>query len=370
MTTPTTIRSGPSPVASRLLGLGTYRPRRTVTNAEICTAIRSSDEWIHSRSGIRQRRFAAADETLAMMAAMAGRRALQHAQTRPTDLDLVIVASMSNLVQTPPVAAAVTVALGAAHAAALDVSAACAGFCHALAIAADTIRAGNARHVLVVGSERMTDIVDATDRDVAFMFADGAGAVVVGRSPTEGIGPVVRGADHSSLDALRMNTSWDQFRADPSLPPPAMKMDGRRVYRWAMTTVPAAGQLALDKAGVTPDQLTAFIPHQANLRMIEALAERLKLPAHVAIGRDVQDSGNTSAASIPLAMERLLTTRQAPAGGAALLIGFGAGLNYAGQVVLLPPVPPATAERAATGTPAQAGTSRRLPPTAAGRKDR
>jgi 3-oxoacyl-(acyl-carrier-protein) synthase III len=324
---------------SSILGVGAYRPRREVPNSEVCTWMRSTPEWIETRSGIRSRRFAGEDESLHAMGVSAARLALSNARIRADQLDCVVVASMSNLVQTPPLAIAVASKLGAVNSAGFDISAACAGFCHALAIASDTVCNGGASYVLVVGVERMTDVVDRTDRGVAFMFADGAGAVVVGRSAESGIGPVVRGADGNSLDALRMSTSWAQFRANPTIEPPVMKMDGRRVFRWSIHAAAEAAKLALERAGVTVDQLSAFIPHQANLRIIEVLAGRLELPPHVAIARDVTETGNTSAASIPLAMEQLLASGAAPPGGAALLIGFGAGLNYAGQVVALPPAP-------------------------------
>lgn len=340
-------RLGSNPTGhSRITGLGTYRPRRVVFNREVCARIDSSEEWIETRSGIRTRRFAAPDETLCAMASAAGRRALGHAGIDSEQLDCLILASMSHLVQTPPLAIAVAHELGAVNTAAFDLSAACAGFCHALAVASDMVRAGDARHVLVIGAERMTDIVDPGDRNTAFMFADGAGAVVVGPSAQPGIGPVVRGADGAFLDALRMNTSWAAFRDDPALDRPMMKMDGRRVFRWAVDRVVEAGRRALKDAGVSVDDLVAFVPHQANARMIDVLADRLALPEHVVVARDVVTAGNTSAASIPLAMERLLCDGEVPSGGPALLIGFGAGLNYAGQVVLLPDAPadPAPAE--------------------------
>ncbi|MFH9677344.1 beta-ketoacyl-ACP synthase 3 [Streptomyces sp. NPDC017405] len=334
-------RLGSNPTGhSRITGVGAYRPRRVVSNREVCALIDSSEEWIETRSGIRTRRFAAEDETLRAMAAAAGRRALTHAGIDSAQLDCVVVASMSHLVQTPPLAVAVAHELRAVDSAAFDLSAACAGFCHALAVASDMVRAGDARHVLVIGAERMTDMVDPRDRNTAFMFADGAGAVVVGPSAVPGIGPVARGADGAFLDALRMNTSWAAFRDDPTLDRPMMKMDGRRVFRWAVDRVVEAGRRALKDAGVSAGDLVAFIPHQANARMIDVLADRLALPEHVAVARDVVTAGNTSAASIPLAMERLLVDGEAPAGGPALLIGFGAGLNYAGQVVLLPDAPP------------------------------
>jgi 3-oxoacyl-(acyl-carrier-protein) synthase III len=324
------------PAYGRIMAVGTYRPLRRVSNREVCGRIDSTEEWIESRSGIRSRRFAGPQETLCAMAVAAGREVLSRAGLAPDAVDCVVVASMSNLVQTPPLAVVVAHELGATAAGAFDLSAACAGFCHALAVADDMVRAGSARHVLVIGAERMTDIVDPHDRTISFMFADGAGAAVVGVSPRSGIGPAVRVSDGGCREALRMNTTWDRFRADPSLPYPAMKMDGRRVFRWAVEQVVPAARRALADAGVTLADLVAFIPHQANLRMIEVMVDRLGLPGHVAVARDVIDAGNTSAASIPLAMARLLEEGAAPSGGPALLVGFGAGLNLAGQVVLLP----------------------------------
>jgi 3-oxoacyl-(acyl-carrier-protein) synthase III len=321
---------------SRLLGLGTYRPRRAVPNTEVCERIDSTPEWIETRSGITSRRFADADETLVVMAAAAGGKALADAGVTADDVDCVVLASMSNLVQTPPLSVAVAHELGATRSAGFDVSGACAGFCHAVAVAGDMVGTGNADHVLVIGVERMTDIVDPADRGIAFLFADGAGAVLVGPSATPGIGPVVRGADGESLHALRMTTSWRDFRADPALDPPMMKMDGRRVFRWAVDTVVPACRKMIEEAGLTPADLAAFVPHQANLRMTEVMADRLSLPGSVVVARDVITSGNTSAASIPLALEPLLASGAVAGGEPALLVGFGAGLNFAGQVVLVP----------------------------------
>lgn len=315
---------------SRILGVGAYRPRRVVDNAELCRRIDSTEEWIETRSGIRTRHFAEPDETLALMATEAAAKALAQAGLTAPQVDCLIVASMSNVLQTPPLAMTVAHRLGARGAAAFDLSAACAGFCHALAVAADTVAAGGAGHVLVVGAERMTDIVEPHDRTIAFLFADGAGAVVVGPSAEPGIGPVVRGADGSQADAIRMDGAWGAAGR------PYMRMDGRRVFRWAVGHVPPAGRAALAAAGVTLGELAAFVPHQANLRMTEVMADRLGLEAGTVVADDVVHSGNTSAASVPLALERLAEQGKVRSGDAALLIGFGAGLNYAGQVVLLP----------------------------------
>ena len=316
---------------SRILGVGGYRPRRVVGNKEICEVIDSSEEWIETRSGIRERRFAADDETLLVMAAAAARKALDQAGVSAADLDLVLVASMSNLVQTPALAVEVARELGAAGAAALDISGACAGFCHALALASDALRAGSARRVLVIGAERMTDIVEPTDRTSAFLFADGAGAAVVGTARDPGVGPLIRRADGVHSDALRMTGAWADERQRPW-----MRMDGRRVFRWAAEEVTTAAAEALRAAGVPADRLGAFVPHQANLRMIELMAQRLGLTPRTVVARDIVHTGNTSAASIPLALEALLAEGAVTSGDTALLVGFGAGLNYAAQTVVLP----------------------------------
>jgi 3-oxoacyl-(acyl-carrier-protein) synthase III len=328
----------------RIIGLGAYRPRRVVGNDEVAARIGSTAEWIESRSGIVSRRYAADDETLPVMAAGAAEDALKHAGITSGQLDCVVAASTSNLVQIPPLAVAVGAAIGALNASAFDVSAACAGFCHALAVAGDMVCAGDAEHVLVVGVERMTDITDFDDPNTAFMFGDGAGAVVVGPSTEPGIGPTVRGADIDSLHALRMSSSWAEYAADRTLAPPTIRMDGRRVFRWAVENVVPASQEAMRRAGVTVDELTAFIPHQANRRMLQVLTDRLGLPEGVAVASDITTAGNTSAASIPLGMDQLLRSGAVAGGGPALLVGFGAGLNYAGQVVLLPPAPAAGVE--------------------------
>lgn len=325
-----------TPTGSRILGVGGYRPNRIVDNREICARIDSTVEWIESRSGIRRRRFAGTDETLCAMAVLAAHCALDHAAIGAADVDCIVVASMSNLVQTPPLAVLVADELGAAHAGAFDVSGACAGFCHALAVASDTVRSGNARHVLVIGTERMTDIIDPADRSVAFMFADGAGAALVGEAADTGIGPTVRWADGSCRSALSMSSSWSALRADPTLPAPVMRMDGQRVFRWVLDNAVAVARRAMAAAGIGVGELAAFIPHQTNVRMIEVLADLLDLPNHVVAARDVVEAGNTSAASVPLAMTQLLATQPNLVGRPALLVGFGAGLNCASQVALLP----------------------------------
>ncbi|MBA2444624.1 MAG: ketoacyl-ACP synthase III [Nocardioidaceae bacterium] len=321
---------------TRILGMGSYRPSRVVPNSEIVDAIQSTEEWIRTRSGIIERRFAEDHETVQMMSVESSRKALAHADIDPAQIDCIVVATVSHLMQTPAVATLIADELGSTPAAAFDISAACAGFCHGVSLASDMVRGGSAKYVLAIGVERLSDITDPTDRGTAFIFADGAGAAVIGPSEVEGIGPVVWGADGSKYDFIRQQQSWaDVLKMEkPSMP--HLRMDGNPVFRWASFEMAKIASEALDRAGVTVDDLDVFVPHQANMRIIDAMARTLKLPDRVVIARDVAYQGNTSAASIPLAADALLRSGEAKSGDLALFIAFGAGLAYAAQVVTLP----------------------------------
>ncbi|MFE6649897.1 beta-ketoacyl-ACP synthase III [Nocardioides sp. NPDC057772] len=318
---------------ARILGVGGYRPSRVIPNSEIVDLIDSSDEWIRTRSGIVERRWANDEETVQMMSVAASRKALDQAKISIDQIDCVIVATVSHMRQTPAVAALIADELGANNPAAFDVSAACAGFCHGIAMANDFIRGGSARHVLVIGVERLSDITNPHDRGTAFIFADGAGAAVVGPSEEPGIGPVVWG---SSGDKAELIQTPDWFEANEAKETPWLTMEGNPVFRWASFAMAKVGQEALEKAGITADELDCFVPHQANMRIVDALARSMKLPETVKIARDIATMGNTSAASVPLALERMIEEGQAQSGDTALLIAFGAGLVYAAQVVVLP----------------------------------
>ena len=320
---------------ARILGVGAYRPARIVTNEEICERIDSSDEWIRERSGIITRRFAAEDESVVDMCLAAAGKALAQSGISPEQVDAVLVATVTHPLQTPSAAADVAHRLGTVGAAAFDVSAACAGFSYGVGMANDMVRGGSARHVVVIGCEKLSDFTDSYDRSTAFIFGDGAGAVVIGPSDEPGIGPTLWGSDGSQYDAITQRASWIDVR-DHQIDFPMLTMQGQKVFRWAVWQMAPVAQRALEAAGVTPDELGAFIPHQANMRIIDAMIKALKLPPHVPVARDIADMGNTSAASIPLAMERMLESGQARSGDTALLIGFGAGLVYAAQVVILP----------------------------------
>ena len=325
-------RSGAA--ATAMLGLGVYRPERVVTNAEVCEVLDSNDEWIQTRSGIRTRRYADAEETLVEMATRAARAALEAAGVAADDLGAVILATSTHAQHTPAAAPIVADRLGS-RAASFDVSAGCAGFCHALSVGSDLVRGGNARHVLVIGVEKLSLFLDPTDRGTAFIFADGAGAVVVGPADEAGIGPVAWGSDGSQSHVITQEPGCRDSDADH---PMVVRMEGTAVFRWAPFAMADVAREAVDGAGLTMSDLDAFIPHQANLRITETLARNLKLPDGIAIARDVRDAGNTSAASVPLAIEAMVRNGEAKAGDTALLIAFGAGLSYASQVVTVPPV--------------------------------
>jgi 3-oxoacyl-[acyl-carrier-protein] synthase-3 len=321
---------------SAILGLGAYRPSRVVPNAEVVEAIDSSDEWIRQRSGIRQRRWAAPEETVQMMSVAASRDALAAAGIEPAQVDCVIVATVSHLLQTPAVATMVAHELGTERAAAFDISAACAGFCHGVALASDMVRGGTAKHVLVIGVERLSDLTDRGDRGTAFLFADGAGAAVVGPSDEQGIGPVVWGSDGEQAHLIRQKEDWRDVLEQETPAMPHLVMQGNPVFRWASFEMAKIGQQTLDRTGISVDDLDVFVPHQANMRIIDAMARSMKLPERVQIARDIAEQGNTSAASIPLALSRMLEEGTAKSGDTALLIAFGAGLAYAAQVVKVP----------------------------------
>ncbi|MFC4493119.1 ketoacyl-ACP synthase III [Streptomyces ovatisporus] len=321
---------------SRILGVGGYRPTRIVPNEEILKHIDSSDEWIRSRSGIASRHWAGPDETVAEMSLHAAGKAVADAGITPQQVGAVIISTVSHFKQTPSIATEITDRMGAGKAAAFDINAGCAGFGYGLTLAKGLIADGSAEYVVVVGAERLSDLTDLTDRSTAFLFGDGAGAVVVGPASEPGIGPSIWGSEGDKADVISQTVSWDAYRDGEVEKFPAIRQEGQAVFRWAVYEMAKVAQQALDAAGIAPADLDVFIPHQANMRIIDSMVKALKLPEHVTVARDVETTGNTSAASIPLAMERLLATGQAKSGDTALVIGFGAGLVYAATVVTLP----------------------------------
>jgi beta-ketoacyl-[acyl-carrier-protein] synthase III len=326
--------SGPTSVG--LLSVGAYRPERVVTNEELCKNIDSSDEWIYSRTGIKTRRFAAREESAASMAIEAGHKAIAGASLTASDIDGVIVATSTHFLQTPACAPEVAAGLGATGVPAFDISAGCAGFGYAIGIAGDMIRGGGAAKLLVIGSEKLSPTIDMQDRSNCFIFADGAAGVVVGETPVQGIGPTVWGSDGEQATAIRQDIDWIAYMDNPTGPRPFLRLEGSAVFRWAAFEMGKVGRQAMDAAGIRPAEIDVFIPHQANSRINEVLAKNLELRPDAIIANDIEHTGNTSAASIPLAMADLLATGAAKAGDLALLIGYGAGLSYAAQVVVMP----------------------------------
>lgn len=323
------------PEFTRMLAFGAARGDLSVSNDDIVGPINSSDEWIQQRTGIVTRRRASKQILAVDLATDAAREAIEKSGIAPADIDLVIIATISNVQQTPSMSAVVADRVGANPAAAYDVNAACAGYAYAIAQADALIRSGAAHYALVVGAEKLSDVVDPTDRSISFLLGDGAGATVIGPSETPGIAPTVWGSDGSRADAVGMNATLTQFR-DGEAEWPTLRQEGQTVFRWAVWDMAKVARRALEVAGITAADLAAFIPHQANMRIVDEFAKQLKLPSTVIIARDIETTGNTSAASIPLATHRLLQGHPELSGGLALQIGFGAGLVYGAQVVVLP----------------------------------
>ncbi|MGK5684826.1 beta-ketoacyl-ACP synthase III [Actinoplanes sp. URMC 104] len=312
---------------SRILAMGHYQPSRIVTNDDLAATIDTNDEWIKSRVGIAERRVADS-ESVADMSTYAAEKALAASGLTAADIDLVTVATCSSIDRCPNVATRVAARLGITAPAAYDVNTACSGFSYALATADHAIRAGASRNALVIGAEKLSDVTDWTDRTTAVLFGDGAGAAIVtgvadGEQP--GIGPVLWGSAPDKGDALRIE-GWQ----------PYIEQDGQTVFRWATTALAPFALETCEKAGVKPSELAAFVPHQANTRIIDGIVKRLGLGSDVVVAKDIVHSGNTSAASVPLALSKLVERREVPSGAPVLLFGFGGGLTYAGQVIRCP----------------------------------
>ena len=334
MTTATLTQSQGSQF-TRIYSYGAARGDLIVPNSELIGPIDSSDEWIQQRTGIITRTRASAGVSAIDLATEAATEAIEKSGVPADQIDLVIIATISNVQQTPSMATVVADRVGANPAAAYDANAACAGFSYAVTQADALIRSGAAHYALVIGAEKLSDVVDPADRSISFLLGDGAGAVVIGPSNTPGIAAPVWGSDGSKADAVGMNATLTQFR-DGEAPWPTLRQEGQTVFRWAVWDMAKVAKKALEVAGITSADLAAFIPHQANMRIIDEFAKQLKLPESVVVARDVARTGNTSAASIPLATHALLQEHPELSGGLALQIGFGAGLAFGAQVVVLP----------------------------------
>jgi len=323
----TALRIAPGVPGTRILGIGSAQPERVVTNDDLSKIMDTNDEWIRERVGIAERRFAGEKDTVVSMAVEAGSKAIAAAGLTPSDLDTVIVANCTATAPIPNAAAQVADLIGIKAAGGFDLNAACAGFCYALGIGSDLVRSGSSQRTLVIGSEKLTDVVDPVDRSTAIIFADGAGAAVIGPSDEPGIGPVAWGTAGDLVDMIGMTEQQYIYQ------------EGQSVFRWATTKIAPIAMQALDLAGMKPSDIDVLIPHQANLRIVEAIAKKLRKEGareDMVVADDIVTSGNTSSASIPMAMDHMRAAGRIHSGDVALLIGFGAGLSYAGQVVVCP----------------------------------
>ncbi|MBI1758360.1 MAG: ketoacyl-ACP synthase III [Actinobacteria bacterium] len=320
----TALGSTSGPAGSRVIAFGHYQPANVVTNDDLAQRVDTNDAWIRDRVGIVERRIAGPEESLIDLATQAADKALAASGLAASDIDLVVVATCTMPTPIPNAAARVATRIGARGAAAFDLNTACSGFSYALSTVDSLIRTGTARYALVIGAEKLSDWIDWTDRSTCIIFADGAGAAVVGPADTPGIGPVVWGSDGEKADliAIKDRTSF-------------ITQDGQPVFRWATGEVAPLAAEACARAGVDPTELAAFVPHQANLRIIESIARRLGVSIDK-VARDIVTAGNTSSASIPMALSRMIERGEIPSGAPVLLFGFGAGLTYAGQVITCP----------------------------------
>ncbi|MET8123648.1 beta-ketoacyl-ACP synthase III [Micromonospora sp. NPDC005189] len=310
-----------------ITGLGAYRPSRLITNEEIAEEAGVTPEWIEERTGIRSRYRSGPEESVTMMAAEAGGKALAMANVDPAEVDLVILASATKKDRIPGGAPEVASRIGITATGAFDLNAACAGFAYSIGIAANEIRTGSARNVLVVGAEQLSRFIDPEDPATYVIFGDGAGAAVVSPAEVDGISPTVWGSDGSRSNIL--GTKWDANGREFA------KMDGPLVYRWSTKNVPRVARKVCALAGIELSDIDWFVPHQANLRIVDQLAEILQIPDEK-VAKDIIDTGNTSAASVPLALSRLYESGRTTPGDRVMLLGFGAGLAYAGQIIRMP----------------------------------
>jgi len=321
------IRLGQGAPGARILGLGSAQPQRVVSNHELSQRVDTNDEWIRRRVGVVNRRIAGPEQSLLDLASEAGGKAIADAGLAPSDIDTVLVATCTMPTSIPHAASQVADRIGIGRPGAFDLNAACAGFCYGLATASDSVRAGSARHVLVIGAEKLSDRLDWDDRATCVIFADGAGAVIVGPADEPEIGPVAWGSEGELVDVIGTTDRGFIFQ------------EGQAVFRWATSKIGPIALRAIELAGLRPSDIDVLVPHQANLRIVETIARQLQRAGgrpDVVVADDIVESGNTSSASIPLALDHMRAAGTVRSGDLMLFVGFGAGLTYAGQVVRCP----------------------------------
>jgi 3-oxoacyl-[acyl-carrier-protein] synthase-3 len=320
----------------QILGWGKALPERVLTNDDLSHMVDTSDGWIRERTGILERRIAGDEETTASLAIEAARHALETAALDPMDLDLIMVATITPEYLFPATACLVQDALGASRAAAFDLNAGCTGFIYALALAAEGIQAGAYEHILVIGAETLSRFLDWEDRRTCVLFGDGAGAVLLGASGAPGgVLTTLLGADGSGAELLILPAGGSRRPATPETTANGLhylQMDGRKIFRFATRIIPRATREVLHGVGLSLEDLDLLIPHQANQRIIEASAQRLGLSTE-RIFTNLAHYGNTSSASIPIALCEAVEAGRVQAGDHLVLVGFGAGLTWGAAVI-------------------------------------
>ncbi len=327
--------TGAASVGAAVTGTGFYVPERILTNAELEQMVDTSDEWIRTRTGICERRIAPKGTRTATLATAAGRRALASAELAADEIDLIIVATCTPDTPTPSTACVVQQELGATRAAAFDLAAGCSGFVYALATAAQFIHAGVYRHVLVIGAEVLSRVVNWHDRNTCVLFGDGAGAAVVSAAAADGVRGIELGADGSGAGVLGIfgGSYMPHAGLDAQADGPQIYMEGQEVFKFATRICATAAERSLAAAGVPPERLGLLIPHQANWRIIHAAAKRLHLRDEQ-VFVDVDRYGNTSGASVGIALAEAAAAGRIAAGDAVVLVGFGAGLTWAAVTLI------------------------------------
>jgi len=323
-------------IHAAITGVGHYAPAKVLTNADLEKMVDTSDEWIRTRTGIRERRIAANDEMTSDMGVAAARAALAQAKLDPADVEAIYVATCTPDMIFPSTACLIQAALGAKRAYGFDISSACAGFIMALDTAAAAVESGRVRNALVIGAEKLSVVTDWTSRDTCVLFGDGAGAVVLQPSPRPGLRSSLLGVDGNQAEILyipaggcKQPSSEETVRAHRH----AIHMSGRETFKIAVNTMQEAAQEAIARAGLTADQIDCMIPHQANYRIVDAVAKRLGPNVMYKVFLNLDRYGNTSAASIPIALSEAVAAGKVKSGDKILMVAFGGGLSWGGAVV-------------------------------------
>lgn len=325
---------------AHIVGWGCYLPERVLTNHEMAQIVETSDDWIYQRTGIRQRHIAGSNETTATLAFEAAARALATAGMTPAQIELIIVATSTPEYVFPATACLVQDYLGATNAGAFDLSAACSGFVYALHMASQAIATGSVSSAIVIGAETMSRVLDWKDRGTCVLFGDGAGAVVLkGSSVPGGVMAATLGSDGSGGDLLALPAVYHSYVPVPGAEYSNSKhkantigMDGRQVFRFATNIIASSVQESLNKAGMTLDDVALIVPHQANTRIVEAAAKKMKIPVEK-FYMNVEHAGNTSAASIPIALCDMIREGRLRPNDNVVFVGFGGGLSWASAVI-------------------------------------